>query len=328
MRQLPDGSYRFSPKDLIAYLEGDFAAWCERNAAERARGSGRERLGGGVLARDGDDAELELVVRRGLAHEAAHLERLRATAATVVEVPRGDEAHALTIAAMQAGAPVIFQGELRADPWMGIADFLHRVPGPSTLGEHYYEPWDTKLARSAKPYFLLQLCAYAEMLEAMQGRAPERFGFVLGDGSEVTFCTADVIHYYRRLKQSFEHFQAAWQPNTLPDPALDRTHGRWSDAAHRLLVDVDDLSLVAGISRSQIVRLRAAGIDTVQQLGTLAAEATVPRMTPASLRSLRDQAAMQVATRTGDEIAWKLRPQVKEEPRRGLALLPDRKSVV
>ena len=26
----PDGTLRFPPRDLIAYLEGDFAAWCDR----------------------------------------------------------------------------------------------------------------------------------------------------------------------------------------------------------------------------------------------------------------------------------------------------------
>ncbi|MBK7593662.1 MAG: TM0106 family RecB-like putative nuclease [Gemmatimonadetes bacterium] len=322
MRRLPDGSYRFSPKDLIAFLEGDFAAWCERNAAERVRGSGRERLGTRTLAPDGSDAELELVKQRGLDHEAAHLTRLRAKEPTLVEVPRAEDAHALTIAAMQAGAPVIFQGELRAEPWMGIADFLHRVPGDSSLGDHHYEPWDTKLARSAKPYFLLQLCAYAEMLEAMQGRAPDRFGFILGDGSEATFRTADVIHYYRRLKQSFERFQADWQIDTLPDPALDRTHGRWSEAAQQMLTDVDDLSLIAGISRSQIIRLRAAAVDTVEELANLAPDTTIPRISPASLAAIREQARMQVATRTTGTIAWSLRPLDADQPRRGLALLP------
>jgi|CXWL01.1.fsa_nt_gi uncharacterized protein len=322
MQRLADGFFRYSPTDLIAFLEGDFAAWCERNRAEQGRGGGRPTLAGSALAPDVADEELALVARRGLEHEAAHLARLKATEPDVVEVPRDGSALGLTVAAMQRGAAVIFQGELRAEPWMGIADFLHRVAGESALGDYHYEPWDTKLARSAKPYFLLQLCAYAEMLESMQGRAPERFGFVLGDGNTATFLTADVIHYYRRLKESFERFQSSWQPNALPDPALDRTHGRWSEAAQRLLTDVDDLSLVAGISRSQVIRLREAEIDTVEQLASLPIDATVARMTPASFTTLRDQAAMQVATRRAGVIAWKLRPPVKEEPRRGLALLP------
>ena len=33
MQPLPDGTFRYSPRDLVAYLEGDFAAWCERAQA-------------------------------------------------------------------------------------------------------------------------------------------------------------------------------------------------------------------------------------------------------------------------------------------------------
>jgi hypothetical protein len=32
MIPLADGTLRFSPRDLVAYLEGDFAAWCERTS--------------------------------------------------------------------------------------------------------------------------------------------------------------------------------------------------------------------------------------------------------------------------------------------------------
>lgn len=322
MRRLPDGSFRFSPRDLIAYLEGDFAAWCERNAAESIEGGARRKLGPRELTPDGPDEEMDLVKRRGIEHETAHLERLRRSVPDLVEILPAEDAHDLTLSAMQSGAPVIFQGELLAEPWMGIADFLHRVEGTSALGEHHYIPWDTKLARAAKPYFLLQLAAYAEMLEAMQGRRPERFGFVLGDGSEVTFRTAEVWHYYQRLKHEFERFQAAWTPDEVPDPTLDRSHGRWSETVQALLEHIDDLSLIAGISRSQIIRLRSAGIDTVVELATLPPDARIPRLTPTTLATLREQAAMQVRTRTTGTIAWAFRPSDPEQPRRGLALLP------
>ena len=36
----PDGTLRYSPRDLVAYLQGDFAAWCERMFAERGRAGG------------------------------------------------------------------------------------------------------------------------------------------------------------------------------------------------------------------------------------------------------------------------------------------------
>ena len=121
MRHLPDGSFRFSPQDLIAYLEGDFAAWCERNQGEQSRGAGRGAVAGREFVRDVADEETDLAMRRGLAHEAAHLELLRAREPGLVEIARDDGAHDATRRAMRDGAPIIFQGELLADPWMGIA---------------------------------------------------------------------------------------------------------------------------------------------------------------------------------------------------------------
>jgi hypothetical protein len=40
MQPLSDGTLRYSPRDLIAYLEGDFAAWCDRMHVERRRAGG------------------------------------------------------------------------------------------------------------------------------------------------------------------------------------------------------------------------------------------------------------------------------------------------
>jgi RecB family nuclease, putative, TM0106 family len=204
---------------------------------------------------------------------------------------------------------------------MGIADFLHRIPVPSQLGDLAYEPWDTKLARKAKPYFILQLCAYADMLESVQGHRPERFGFILGDNSTADFQTKDFWNYYQRLKRSFERFQEQWTADERPDPALDRTHGRWSATAERILEQVDDLSLVAGITRSQIIRLRDAGIDTVAKLAS-SAVVDVPRMTRATFDKLQQQAEMQVASRNAGTIIWKHRAPDPDRARRGLAMLP------
>ena len=71
---------------------------------------------------------------------------------------------------MRAGAEVIYQGVLfDGVRWRGHSDFLHRVERPSVLGSFSYEVADTKLARRVKPYFLLQLCFYSELVEAIQG---------------------------------------------------------------------------------------------------------------------------------------------------------------
>jgi hypothetical protein len=56
MQRLPSGAFRYSPRDLIAFLEGDFAAWCERAHLEHATSE--------TLQPDERDADLELVARK------------------------------------------------------------------------------------------------------------------------------------------------------------------------------------------------------------------------------------------------------------------------
>ena len=167
MIHAPDGKLRFSPSDLVSYLEGDFAAWCDRMLAERGRahGAGSAEL---EWATPDEDEELDLAARKGREHEQRWLVGLREREPGLVEILWGDPCAAeLTLAAMRDGAPAIYQPHLVVDGWQGHPDFLFRCPGNGcACGGHHYTPWDAKLARSAKPYFLVQLCAYADMLEA------------------------------------------------------------------------------------------------------------------------------------------------------------------
>ena len=62
---------------------------------------------------------------------------------------------------MQDGYQVIYQAYLERNHFAGSADFLIRKQGKSTLGNYYYEAWDTKLSQVTKTYFIIQLCCYS-----------------------------------------------------------------------------------------------------------------------------------------------------------------------
>ena len=121
---------------------------------------------------------------------------------------------------MRAGHEVIFHGLLAGADWLGEADFLIRVEAPSRLGDYAYEPWETKLARTLRPEFVVQLCAYADLLEAVQGWCPEQLHCVTGDGRAHTFRTADYVYYYRALKSAFVAFLDGFDPDSPPLPNL------------------------------------------------------------------------------------------------------------
>ena len=119
-------------------------------------------------------ADAELLARKGDEFELRFLESLKAEGRQVAEMAESDgsraalfDAVARTEEALQSGAEVVYQAAFLRNGLRGHADFLFRVDRPSELGEFSYEVADTKLARRAKPYFVLQLCFYSELLAAV-----------------------------------------------------------------------------------------------------------------------------------------------------------------
>ena len=142
-------------------------------------------------------------MRKGNEHEAAHLASLEAQGLRVLRLKTyddegfdADEARRATEEAIRsAEADVIYQAYLTDGTWRGFADFLVRLPDGT------YEPVDTKLARSAKPLHVIQLCFYAEQLERIQGRLPEHVHVELGSGERETLRTAEFIAFFRRSRE-------------------------------------------------------------------------------------------------------------------------------
>jgi uncharacterized protein len=203
----------------------------------------------------------------------------------------------------------------------GIADFLARVNGESRLGAHQYEVWDTKLAKTARASFIIQLCAYAEFLEAIQGRLPAEFAVILGTGIENRFRTQDFIHCYRQFKKSFLRFHEKFNPRVVPDPADSRNHGRWAGFAEKILVATDHLCQVATITRNQIQKLQQGGIETMSTLAGTAAK-TVTGLSKPLFQRLRRQAQLQIESRGKERPSFEVVGPMPDEPPLGLALLP------
>jgi predicted RecB family nuclease len=111
----------------------------------------------GELARpQRDDGQAELIRRKGGEHERAYLADLLAQGNRVVEIELSDDWHAAascTEEAMRSLADVVYQAVFVHNGWRGIADFLELQP------DGVYQVADTKLARHARPYHLLQLCS-------------------------------------------------------------------------------------------------------------------------------------------------------------------------
>jgi uncharacterized protein len=269
---------------------------------------------------------VELVARKGEEHELAYLAVLRAGGHEVVEIESEPGLDGLrrgadrTLRAMRAGAEVIYQGLLfDGERWRGYADFLQRVERPSALGAWSYEVADTKLARRVKPYFLLQLCFYSELLAAAQGRSPEQMHVVLGSRARESFRLAEFVAYYRRVKAHFDRVLADGLNDTYPDPVEHCDLCRWSDHCDARRVADDHLCLVASMRRSQVAHLGEVGVTTVAQLARADASDRPVRIGAGAFETLRAQARLQVAERESGEQRYEL---LAPEAGRGFARLP------
>ena len=315
-----NGKLVYSPSDLIVYMESPFASWMNRLEKEGLTDS---------IDKDAADSMMSVLARKGLAHEQAYLEYLKADGKDVCEIDESlgrAEQELATIEAMHSGAEVIFQARLVLGDFAGYADFLIKVPGASKLGDYHYSVWDTKLARKAKPYFAVQLCCYAEMLEALQGCLPGSVAVVLGrtaddGGPDIqTLRTHDYYYFFRFLKQCFLADQQVFDLAMMPDPANSSSWGNWSDYANTILHERDDLFFVANITRTQIQRLQQADIHSLTALASSEA-GHIPKMDPGAYRRLRAQATIQLASAGKDVPLFEV-VRSMTRPNEGLALLP------
>ena len=270
----------------------------------------------------------ELLARKGVEHESAYLESLNAQGLEVVELGMPDRsdvesleaAAAETLEAMKAGPDVIFQATFFDGERRGHTDFLFKVDCASELGEYSYEVADTKLAKSSKPYFIVQLCFYSELLQKVQGGdPPEHIHVILGNREKQTYRLGDFAAYYRQLSSSFEEDIEAGVTETFPYPVQHCDICGWKDKCNRELEEADSLSRVANIRRDQVEVLESAGVSTVEGLATLNEGAAVEGLRDEVLDKLRRQAALQVASADDDPKYELLEP--REE--RGFERLPE-----
>ncbi len=292
-------------------MESPFASWMERLRLEDPARA--------IPDKKSDD--VELIAKTGDKHEARFLQSLVDAGRDIVSIPKSDfqQALDLTRQAIKAGREVIYQGALSMDRFAGFTDFIVRGDDGT------YEIWDTKLARKTKPYHLIQLCCYAEMLAPLNGSLPQTIRVVLGNQHTAPYRTADFFHSYLQLKSAFLDQMDAFSVDgerPLPDPRAD--HRQWTSHADAWLAACDHLVQIAGINISQIRKLEIAGIDTVQKL----ADSTltrVPKMSDDIFTKIQAQARIQVIARflpEGSPPPFEILRPAPETSGTGLALLP------
>lgn len=273
------------------------------------------------------DPVLETLAERGAAHEQAFIDHLKADGSSVTVIDgMGLDPNSVsaTREAMSRGDTVIVQGALQSGRWNGRADVLRRVETPSRFGGWSYEITDTKLARETKGNSVLQISLYSDLLAGMQGLEPAS-AHVVTPGTEFTpetYRIADYAAYYRHVRTSLERAVTDGAVTAYPEPIEHCEICRWRRHCDARRRRDDHLSLVAGISKSQIGELDRHGIDSTAALAAM----PIPlqwrpdRGAARSYEKVREQARIQVEGRTSGAMVYETLPPVAGF---GLSRLPE-----
>ena len=245
----------------------------------------------------------EILVDKGNAHEAGCLEEYEALGKTIFQVPGRNRGEDFLDWVKRIGNPmdegfdVIYQMPFVHAGIRGIADFLVRSESPEP-GFSTYEPVDAKLTRShAKPGHVLQLCFYAEAMEALLGAPPHKMHIWLGSGTTQALTVSEFAPYWRRLRRQLELLlsEEAADLETRPRPCESCEYCEFQGHCERQWRDEDSLAFVANSRESERVALEEAGVRTLVELSQR--RDSVANLRDEKLARLNRQAALQVASR-------------------------------
>jgi hypothetical protein len=200
--------------------------------------------------------------------------------------------------------------------WVGYPDFLVRTGSDPSKS---IEPEDAKLSRKAKGEYLLQLGIYAELLEA-SFEIPVQGGAIhVAAGDPESFDLRRTRYILKRLMRGFERFVADEGRVTKPQPCAACGQCDYKSRCEEEWRTADSPFFVAGLSGAQVVKLAAAGVQTLSQLAALSSNTRIDGMGTETVAKLSAQARLQLNAKTRGKHGFELLPTSRE---RGFGMLP------
>ncbi len=306
----------YSPSDLITFFNSPFASWMDRYCLEYPD----------KIKPDDLSTQARFIIDLGNKHEKDVLQEIEDKSLNVVKIDIKDkEAREKTRAAVLNKTSVIYQAYLEYENFVGFADFI-------MLNEDgNYQVWDTKLAFSLKPTYVIQLCYYYEALKNMVDfPLSNKIGVIFGSKEKEEYRLEDFFYFYLHLKEEFMKMQDCFTGNLddRPEPLRRADHGRWDSSAQDFFVKTDHLTRIARISNSQIKALKESKITTVREVANIQ-DKTKIKIDESKLENIILQAKLQVETedkRKKDPLAtpcYVILKNENETKRKGLGLLPE-----
>jgi predicted RecB family nuclease len=142
---------------------------------------------------------------------------------------------------------------------------LQRVAGSSNVGEFHYLPFVFQSAAESRKAQKVLLEVYGFALSRLQGRAPDKGIIWKSAGKSSTVQLSPGLKKGERILNALSEKHQARQPPLL---ILNKhcPFCEFQSRCHAQAVEEDNLSLLRGISKVEILRLRKSGIFTINQL--------------------------------------------------------------
>ena len=247
-------------------------------------------------------SELEKqLIKDGERHERLLIKRFveeNKTVAKIGDFPENQKIEA-TLNAMKNKSEYIYQAALENSDMKGSADVLKRINQPSRLGDWSYIPIECKLSSKSKTTFIIQSCAYCDLLESIQGTRANNFELYLGGKNFERFETKKYWNWYFSIKQRYKKFLTDFNEEITPE-LMPGNHGKWSDYINEKLKERRDLILVAGMTKSQRKKLINNDIKTIEDFAFIKPENKIFVSKKDTLRNLHNQAKVQLLKKSSD----------------------------
>ena len=241
------------------------------------------------------------LIKDGKKHEESLIESFQNKNNEVVNIGNFAEKERIkeTKKAMINGVSYIYQASLKNNEIKGSADVLKRIDEPSNLGNWSYIPIECKLSSTSKTTFIIQSCAYCDLLGDYQGQKASQFELYLGGMNFKRFETKKYWNWYSLLKKRYKKFIENFNED-MEIKFIPGNHGKWTDYVTEKLKKNRDLIIVAGMTQSQRLKLIKKNIKTIDDFAALKPENKIFGSKKDTLRNLYNQAKIQVRPRSSD----------------------------
>ena len=267
--------YLIAASDVAGYEEAPFDVWCRYFADPSERDTPSRAVE--FLSRSGMQYEED--VRRNrypnafVVENRSHTREERArfdpvAAGERVLAERSSASFKRGIELMAAGKALIATCPLYdlRHGICGTPDILERADGPSLFGSHHYVVKEIKSARNIRRRHEMQTAFYNLLIGRIQGRVPEKFHIMDGNGAEHAF---EFSAYEDALKVALAGIAGIRNGAEVPTPTYGSSAYPWRAFANKRAVEAGDVSIIGSMRRLDLDALRRNGIRTTRDVLSL-----------------------------------------------------------